>query len=105
LGIYAILWESGNKQQLKEYALSMLSSLLAYDREHNTNLLWTLELFLENKCGYSETSKAAFLHINTLRYRLKRVEELTGLELARNEDRFQAQLSIRLLKILGPYDG
>ncbi len=105
LGIYAILWESGNKQQLKEYALSMLSPLLAYDREHNTNLLWTLELFLENKCGYSETSKAAFLHINTLRYRLKRVEELTGLNLARNEDRFQAQLSIRLLKILGPYDG
>ena len=105
LGIYAILWESGNKQQLKEYALSMLSPLLLYDQEHNSNLLWTLELFLEHKCGFSETAKAAYLHINTLRYRLKRVEELTGLDLSRNEDRFQAQLSIRLLKILGHYHG
>ena len=104
LGIYAILWESGNKRQLNEYALSMLSPLLKYDREHNTNLLWTLELFLENKCGFSETARAAFLHINTLRYRLKRVEELTSFDLSRNEDRFQVQLSIRLLKILGHYN-
>jgi len=101
LGIYALLWESGNKEQLKDYALSILGHLVDYDREHNTNFLWTLELFLDNKCSLSETAKSAFLHINTLRYRIKRIEELTGIDLSSNEGRFQAQLSIKLLKLIG----
>lgn len=101
LGIYALLWESGNKEQLKDYALSILGHLVDYDREHNTNFLWTLELFLDNKCSLSETAKSTFLHINTLRYRIKRIEELTGIDLSSNEGRFQAQLSIKLLKLIG----
>jgi len=103
LGIYSILWESGNKEHLKEYALSILKPLLDYDREHNTNLLGTLKIYLEKNCGLTETAKVIFLHPNTLRYRLKRIKELTGMDLSNDEDRFQAQLSLRLLKTLEVY--
>jgi sugar diacid utilization regulator/predicted hydrocarbon binding protein len=100
LGIYALLWESGNKEQLKDYALTLLRPLLEYDREHNTNFMETLELFLRKNCSLTDTAKSAFFHINTLRYRMKRIEELTGINLSRDEDRFHAQLSLRLFKIL-----
>ncbi len=100
LGIYTILWESGKQDKIKEFALSKLGRLLDYDEKHSTNLLKTLEIYLQKNCSLKETAAEAFIHINSLKYRLKRIKELTGLNLASEEDRFQCQLSLRLLKTL-----
>jgi len=100
LGIYAILWESDKQDKIKEFALSKLGCLLEYDNKHATNLLKTLEIYLQKNCSLKETAAAAFIHINSLKYRLKRIKELTGLNLANEEDRFQCQLSLRLLKTI-----
>jgi len=100
LGIYAILWESNNQEKMKEFALSKLGCLLEYDDRHSTNLLKTLEIYLQKNCNFKETAAAAFIHINSLKYRLKRIKQLTGLNLSDEEDKFQCQLSLKLLKTL-----
>ncbi|MFK3984094.1 PucR family transcriptional regulator [Micromonospora sp. NPDC050397] len=74
----------------------LLAPLLAYDRTHNANLLRTLDSFLA--CGGSWTRCAALLHlhVNTLRYRIGRIEQLTGRDLSRFEDRVDFFLALRL---------
>lgn len=100
LGIYALLWESNNKERIREFALSKLGCLLEYDGRHNINLLKTLEIYLQKNCNLKETAAAVYIHINSLKYRLSRIEQLTGLDLSDEEDRFQCQLTLRLLKTL-----
>jgi GAF domain-containing protein len=70
----------------------------AYDRERGTQLLLTLERYLENGRSLTSTARELTVHVNTLRQRLDRVESLTGLELAR-EDLLALQLAIKLARL------
>lgn len=100
LGIYALLWESNNKEKIRGFALSKLGCLLEYDDKNNSSLLKTLEVYLKKNCNLRETAAALYIHVNSLKYRLKRVKQLTGFDFSNEEDRFQSQLSLRLLKTL-----
>jgi DNA-binding PucR family transcriptional regulator len=74
----------------------LLGPLEAYDRAHDAGLVRTLDAFLD--CGGSWSRCAALLHIhvNTLRYRIGRIEQLTGRDPARFEDRVDFFLALRL---------
>ncbi|MHB8916962.1 MAG: PucR family transcriptional regulator, partial [Desulfocucumaceae bacterium] len=100
LGIYAILWELNNSDKIRNFAHLKIGCLLEYDSSHKSNLLKTLEIYLQKNCNLRETAAAIFVHINTLKYRLRKIKKLSGLDLADEEDRFQCQLSLRLLKTL-----
>jgi DNA-binding PucR family transcriptional regulator len=75
-----------------------LTLLLAYDRQHNTALLDTLEQFLLRRGSISATSEALYIHPNTLRQRLRRIAEVTGIDLAR-DDWLVVELALKLLKL------
>src|SRR5699024_8702492 len=44
---------------------------------HNKSLLKTLKVFFDEELSYQRTSEQLFIHINTLHYRLSRIEEIT----------------------------
>ncbi|WP_422774341.1 PucR family transcriptional regulator [Plantactinospora sp. WMMC1484] len=74
----------------------VLGPVLAYDREHDTDLVATLDEFLACAGSWSRAAARLHLHVNTLRYRIGRVEQLTGRDLSRFPDRVDLYLALRL---------
>ncbi|UYM05544.1 PucR family transcriptional regulator [Solicola gregarius] len=80
------------------FAQRVLGSVLAYDAEHDGGLLATLEAFLDCSGSWSRTADRLHLHVNTVRYRMARVESLTGRDLSRLPDRVDVFLALRSLR-------
>ena len=68
-----------------------------YDRQKDAQLEQTLRAFLENGCSMERTSQALFIHRNTLRYRIKRIEEICVLDLEDRSTQFDLWFSLRAL--------
>jgi GAF domain-containing protein len=88
------LRDGGPQDELR----SAVDRLVAYDRERGTQLLTTLERYLENGRSLTTSARDLTVHVNTLRQRLERIEALTGLQLAR-EDLLALQLAIKLARL------
>ncbi|MFI5609120.1 PucR family transcriptional regulator [Amycolatopsis sp. NPDC051903] len=71
----------------------VLGPVLAYDAAHGSELMATLKAFLEHSGSWTQTSGALHLHVNTLRYRISRISELTGRDLGRFADRVDLYLA------------
>lgn len=79
LGIERILYNH-DRQELEEFYKEMLNPLEQFDKSQKNELMETLEKYIMNHCDMKETAEALFLHPNTLRYRLKRIEEVLDIE-------------------------
>lgn len=62
------------------YYRALLAPLLRYDQEHHGDLIKTLDLYLQHGGNSTRTANALFIHRNSLRYRLARIQALTGLD-------------------------
>jgi hypothetical protein len=72
-----------------------VARLSAYDAEHGTNLVETLRAWLDAFGDVAAASAAMFVHANTFRYRLRRLTEVSGIDLTDQEARFAAMLQLR----------
>lgn len=73
----------------------VLGPVIEYDARRHTDLLLTLRVFLDCSGSWAQCAEALHLHVNTLRYRIQRVEELTGRSLTRLEDRVDFFVALR----------
>ncbi len=80
----------------RAFRASLLAPLLDYDREHGTELVRTLRVFLDCSGSWTKAADAIFVHVNSLRYRIRRVEELTGRDLSSLADQAALLLALRL---------
>ncbi|MFI9555093.1 PucR family transcriptional regulator [Nonomuraea endophytica] len=80
----------------RSFRTRLLGTLEAYDAAHQTDLLETLQAFLEESGNWTSTSERLHVHVNTLRYRLKRIEELTGRSLNSWDQRVDFMLAVRM---------
>ncbi|MFD4909278.1 PucR family transcriptional regulator [Kitasatospora purpeofusca] len=74
----------------------LLDTVIAYDIEHQADLVRTLEAFLRSDGSWTRCAAQLHVHVNTLRYRIGRIEELTGRDLSRLEDRVDFYLALEL---------
>jgi hypothetical protein len=74
-----------------------VAQLLAYDAEHNTNLVDTLRAWLDAFGDVVAASAGMYVHANTFRYRLRRLAEVGQIDLADPEARFAAMLELRIV--------
>jgi DNA-binding PucR family transcriptional regulator len=74
--------------------------LIDYDTKRRTALLDTLERYLAERRSVIESARELFIHPNTLRQRLGRIEELTGLNLD-EDDLLSLELAIKLARLHG----
>ncbi|GAA3867985.1 PucR family transcriptional regulator [Streptomyces sedi] len=74
----------------------LLAPLREYDTRHRSQLLPTLEAFLAEDGSWTRCAARLHLHVNTLRYRIGRIEQLTGRDLGRLEDATDFLLALRL---------
>ncbi|MGW4468551.1 PucR family transcriptional regulator [Nonomuraea sp. NPDC004354] len=80
----------------RSFRARLLGRLESYDATNQTDLLETLETFLEESGSWSATADRLHVHVNTLRYRLKRIEELTGRSLNSWDQRVDFLLALRM---------
>ncbi|MEH6928614.1 PucR family transcriptional regulator, partial [Priestia megaterium] len=81
LGIYQFLDVILEKRVQDQFENHSLKKLTDYDLRHNSNLVETLEVFLNNDNNINEAAKELNVHMNTLSYRLKRISEIGDINL------------------------
>ena len=99
MGLYRLLAELRGRDELRRFYEETLGQLVRYDEEHNTELVHTLEAFFDNNANVSQTSRALYIHRNTLNYRLQRIVEISGLDLNDAESRLALQLALKIHRL------
>ncbi|ROQ95109.1 PucR-like helix-turn-helix protein [Streptomyces sp. 2132.2] len=80
----------------RAFTARLLDPLRDYDRRHRAELIPTLEAFLDCDGSWTRCATRLHLHVNTLRYRVGRIEQLTGRDLSRLEDKLDFFLALRM---------
>ncbi len=80
----------------RAFTARLLDPLREYDRRHRAELIPTLEAFLDCDGSWTRCASRLHLHVNTLRYRIGRIEQLTGRELSRLENKLDFFLALRM---------
>ncbi len=96
IGSVELLLAAAPGEARRAFRASLLAPLLDYDQEHGTELVRTLRVFLDCSGSWTKAADAIFVHVNSLRYRIRRVEELTGRDLGSLPDQAALLLALRL---------
>ncbi|MFF2186819.1 PucR family transcriptional regulator [Streptomyces sp. NPDC058155] len=80
----------------RAFTARLLDPVREYDRRHRAELVPTLEAFLDCDGSWTRCAARLHLHVNTLRYRVGRIEQLTGRDLSRLEDKLDFFLALRM---------
>jgi sugar diacid utilization regulator len=95
LGIFRMLAAIPDLTDVETFVREWLGSLLDYDARRKAELVHTLTQYLEHGGNYDATAAELSVHKSTLKYRLQRIRELTGLELNDPDVHFNLQLATR----------
>lgn len=96
LGIYQYLDVLNEKRKQAGHYNYSLSKLEQYDRDHQSNMVETLERFIEADSNVNTASKLLNIHVNTLNYRLKRISQIAEIDLKNVNQKFNIYLDIKL---------
>jgi hypothetical protein len=96
LGSVELLLATAPAEARQAFRASLLTPLLDYDADHGTELVRTLRVFLDCSGSWTKAAEAMFVHVNSLRYRMRRVEELTGRDMGSLADQAAMLLALRL---------
>ena len=98
LGPYKYLLRVALEGGVRDATAEAVARLAEYDRERGASLLHTLEEFLRRRGSISATSEALYVHQNTLRQRLRRIAEISGLDL-RSDDWLAVELAVKMVRL------
>jgi sugar diacid utilization regulator len=102
-GAYRLLLSamSENPSELQRFYAETVEPLVAYDEQYETDLVRTLETFLEADGNVAGTAQRLFTHRHTIYYRLERVRELSGLDVSSSDGREKLSLGLKSMRVLG----
>jgi purine catabolism regulator len=100
LGAFTLLLSLQDDEALKLYCDSVLGPIEEGDEEYGGELLRSLEAFIEQNGQWEKAAREVYCHRHTLRYRMRRVEELTGRDLSRAHDRIEFWLALRARELV-----
>ncbi|MFC5952918.1 PucR family transcriptional regulator, partial [Pseudonocardia lutea] len=95
LGIYRVLTVDGDDGEVRGYVREWLGSLLDYDTTSGSELVRTVWQYLEQGGNYDATARALVIHRSTLRYRLRRIREISGHDLGAVDTRLNLHVAAR----------
>ncbi len=102
-GAYRLLLPamSEDPRELRGFYDETVAPLVAYDEQYETELVRTLETFLDADGNVARTAERLFTHRHTIRYRLERVKELTALDVGSTDGRERLSLGLKAMRVLG----
>jgi sugar diacid utilization regulator len=95
LGVYQVLATAQNSVSIERFVHEWLGTLMDYDTVHGTQLVMTLSEYLECGGNYDASARVLSVHRSTLKYRLRRIREVTGHDLSLPDTQFNLQLASR----------
>src|SRR5438552_336241 len=101
LGILRLLLQVPDLAELRSFAADVLGKLSMHEHEHKSEYLTTLACYFRENNSPHRSSRILHVHPNTVAYRVKRIEEITGLRLDNYSDRLIAQVALEILDSLG----
>lgn len=101
LGIFQWVDILKEHRQKCHHTNKYLHRLKKYDERQQSNLLYTLEAYLEHDSNVYQTAKALFIHPNTMNYRLKRIHEISNLDLKNPHQKVAVYLELLADKLDG----
>ena len=102
-GAYRLLLPamSEDPRELERFYAETVEPLVAYDEQYETDLVKTLEAFLDADGNVAGTAQRLYTHRHTIRYRLERVKELCGHDVSATEGREKLGLGLKAMRVLG----
>jgi hypothetical protein len=102
-GAYRLLLSamSEDPAELQRFYAETVEPLVAYDEQYETDLVKTLEAFLEADGNVAGTAQRLFTHRHTIRYRLERVRDLSGHDVNSSDGREKLSLGLKAMRVLG----
>lgn len=97
LGVYRFLPHLIGTRELQEFYNDTIGTLLNEDPKRE--LMYTLKVYFENNEVVKATSDELYIHVNTLKYRLKRIEQITGLNLKKVEDKVRLFIGLKIYEL------
>ena len=103
-GTYRLLFRvlASHPEEVRSFYEDTVAPLVRYDDQYRTDLVGTLEAYLDQNCNMNATASAIYAHRHTVAYRLERVKELTGLDPMLSEDRERLGLGLKAYRIIAP---
>jgi sugar diacid utilization regulator len=102
-GTYKLLFQifADRPEELSSFYDQTIAPLVRYDEQYQTELVGTLSTYLGNDCNLAATASTLYTHRHTVRYRLDRIAELSGLDIAKTDDREKLSLGLKAMRLLG----
>ena len=100
LGAFTLLLALQDDEALRLYADGLLEPIGRNEGEYGGELLRSLEAFIENNGNWERAARQLYCHRHTLRYRIRKIEELTGRDLSRATDRIELWLALRARELV-----
>lgn len=104
LGFYRMLGTEQSNPEVNEFIREWLGPLLDYDDTHHYDLVHTLWQYYECGGNYDDTARKLMIHRSTLRYRLRRIRELSGHDLNAVDARLNLHIATRTWRLLHGLD-
>jgi purine catabolism regulator len=100
LGAFTLLLALQDDDALRLYSEGLLEPIERTEGEYGGELLRSLEAFIENNGNWERAARQLYCHRHTLRYRIRKIEELTGRDLGRATDRIELWLALRARELV-----
>jgi len=98
VGIYALYSLIPHSKDVEDFIRMYLGNIIEYDREHGTDMLYTLKVYLESNANARLTSEKMYMHYNTIGYRLERIKQLINMDIN------DSDIQLCLLSAIKMYD-
>ncbi|MCR8635138.1 PucR family transcriptional regulator [Paenibacillus radicis (ex Xue et al. 2023)] len=100
LGIFRVLGQVNDWKEMEDIYSETIGKLVEYDWSSNASLVVTLREYFANNCSLAETAEKLFVHVNTMKYRLQKIEQLTGCSVHDAEKRLLLHMGLKIDQIL-----
>jgi len=100
LGLFSLLADGGDTEAMADFVDEWLGPLLDHDERRSQKLLPTLAAYLDAGAAQQATADTLGVHVSTLKYRLGRIEAVTGRPLSEPDVRFQLQVALAAQRTL-----
>ena len=95
LGSMQLLLSLQGERGVELFCESLLGALVAHDERHGSALIDSLRAYIEANGRWADAASALGVHRHTMRYRVRKIEELTGRDLSDARDRLELWLALR----------
>ena len=100
LGVYQLLTTANDTSAIEQFVRQWLGQLIDYDALHGTQLVLTLSEYLDHGGGYDASARALSVHRSTLKYRLRRIRDVSGYDISLPDTQFNLQFAARAWRTL-----